>query len=99
MCYGNREQVSSIVRRYVQEEGGVNWISGREFWEFISDDPQCLEQIYDITDEVGRTFKDPRGQSLFEVVEAKIKELIKEFEKTYGQSGSEMWKNLLEGNS
>lgn len=48
MCYGNREQVSSIVRRYVQEEGGVNWISGREFWEFISDDPQCLEQIYDI---------------------------------------------------
>lgn len=29
MCYGNREQVSSIVRKYVQEKGGVDWISGK----------------------------------------------------------------------
>ncbi|MCL4458819.1 MAG: hypothetical protein M1136_04195 [Chloroflexi bacterium] len=99
MCYGGKAQVSSIVRKYVQEEGGVDWISGREFWGFISDDPQCLEQIYDIAAEVGRIFKDPKGQSLSEVIEAKIHELTREFEGIYGKSGSGMWKNLLENNS
>ncbi len=99
MCYGSKEQVSTIVRRYVQEEGGVDWISGREFWEFISDDPQCLEQIYEIADEVGKTFKDPKGQSLSEVIEAKFHELTSEFEKIYGKCGNEMWKNLLEKNT
>jgi hypothetical protein len=99
MCYGNKARVSSIVRKYVQEEGGVDWISGREFWEFVSDDPQCLEKIYKIAADVGRTFKDPKGNSLSEVIEGKIQELTKEFEKIYGKSGSSMWRQLLEGNS
>jgi len=99
MCYGSKARVSSIVRKYVQEEGGVDWISGREFWKFISDDPDCLEQIYDIAAEVGRTFKDPKGQSLSEVINTKIHELTKEFERTYGKSGSKMWKILLKKNS
>jgi hypothetical protein len=99
MCYGSRAKVSSIVRKYVQEEGGVDWISGREFWEFISDDPRCLEEIYGIAAKVGKEFKDPKGQSLSEIINTKIEELTKEFEKIYGKSGSDMWKNLLEGNS
>lgn len=99
MCYGNETRVSSIVKKYVQEEGGVDWISGRKFWEFISDDPQCLEQIYEIAGEVGRTFTDPKGQSLSEVIEMKIHDLTQEFERIYGKSGSDMWKNLLENNS
>jgi len=37
MCYGSKQQVSNIVRQYVEQEGGINWLSGREFWEFISD--------------------------------------------------------------
>ncbi|MBT9147687.1 MAG: hypothetical protein DDT32_01452 [Syntrophomonadaceae bacterium] len=99
MCYGSKARVSSIVRKYVQEEGGVDWVSGREFWEFISDDPQCLEEIYKIAAEVGRGFKDPKGQSLSEVIKAKTQELTKEFEKVYGRGGSDMWKNLLQDNS
>jgi len=99
MCYGSKAQVSSIVRKYVQEEGGIDWISGREFWQFISDDPQCLEEIYEIATEVGRTFKDPKGESLSEVIEKKIDELVKEFETKYGKSGKTMWKKLLEDNS
>jgi len=99
MCYGSKTRVSSIVRKYVQEEGGIDWISGREFWEFISDDPQCLDEIYKIVAEIGRKFKDPKGQSLSEVIEAKIQQLTKEFEKIYGKSGNKMWKKLLEDNS
>jgi hypothetical protein len=73
MCYGNKAQVSGIVKKYVQQKGGVDWISGREFWGFIADDLQCFQQIFEIANEVGRTFKDPHGQSLSEVVEAKIR--------------------------
>ena len=99
MCYGSKEQVSSIVKKYVQEEGGIDWITGREFWEFISGNPKCLEEIYEIAGEIGRTFKDSQGQSLSEVIENKIQELTKEFEKIYGKSGKNMWKKLLENNS
>ncbi|MDI6689563.1 MAG: PmeII family type II restriction endonuclease [Actinomycetota bacterium] len=99
MCYGSNARVSSIVRKYVEEEGGVDWISGKEFWEFISDDPQCLEEIYEIAADIGRTFKDGSGQSLSEVIEAKIQELTKGFEENYGKGGSSMWKKLLEDNS
>jgi hypothetical protein len=99
MCYGSKVQVSSIVRKYVQEDGGVDWISGKEFWEFISDDPQCVEEIYEIAAEVGRTFKDQKGQFLFEVIKEKIDELTNEFEKKYGKSGDTMWKRLLKDNS
>lgn len=99
MCYGNKTRVSSIVKKYVQEEGGVDWISGKEFWEFISDDPQCVEEIYEIAAEVGRTFKDSKGRSLSQVIEDKIQQLTKEFEKIYGKSGNKMWEKLLEDNS
>lgn len=99
MCYGSREQVSSVVRKYVQEEGGVDWISGEEFWKFISDDPQCIDKIYKIAANVGKTFRDPRGQSLSEIIEAKIQELTIQFEGLYGRSGQTMWENLLRCNS
>lgn len=99
MCYGSREQVSSIVRKYVYDEGGVNWLSGREFWEFISDDPHCIDEIYQIAAEVGKGFKGPDGQSLSEALESKIEELTAQFEALYGKSGDAMWDSLLEYNS
>lgn len=99
MCYGTKEQVSSIVRQYVQNEGGVDWISGREFWAFISDEPDCIEEIYAIAAEVGDTFRNEQGHSLSQILEAKIDELTKEFEQLYGQTAENMWKNLLDRNS
>lgn len=99
MCYGSKEQVSSIVRQYVQNEGGVDWITGREFWEFISDEPDCIEEVYAIAAEVGGTFRNEQGHSLSEILEAKIDELTIEFERLYGPPGEDMWKNLLDRNS
>lgn len=99
MCYGSKAQVSSIVRKYVQEEGGIDWLSGKEFWEFISDDPHCLEEIYEIAAEIDGTFKDPKGQTLSEIIDDKIQELTKEFEEIYGKCGRSMWEKLLENNS
>jgi len=99
MCYGSSEQVSNIVRQYVEQEGGINWITGREFWEFISDDPNCINEIYEIAAEVGEEFRDAQGQTLSEILDTKIEELRKQFEELYGKSGSLMWENLLKHNS
>ncbi len=95
MCYGTREQVMSTVKKY----SDVDWLIGSEFWEFISDDPTCLDEIYAIAGEVGRTFRDAHGQRLSEILEDKIVELAREFESLYGAGGSAMWENLLDKNS
>lgn len=95
MCYGTREQVMSTVKKY----SDVDWLAGREFWGFISDEPDCIDEIYAIAGEIGETFTDVHGQTLSEILEAKIAELRGEFELLYGESGSMMWKNLLDKNS
>lgn len=99
MCYGSEEQVSSIVKQYVEEEGGIRWLSGREFWEFISDDPNCIDEIYDIAKEVGDTFKDPAGMTLSDILHAKVEELKPQFERAYGADENTMWRELLKFNS
>jgi hypothetical protein len=95
MCYGTREQVMSTVKKY----SDVDWLIGREFWEFIADEPTCIDEIYAIAGEVGNTFKDAHGQTLAEILEDKITELQQEFEACYGVCGFELWKNLLNKNS
>jgi len=99
MCYGTREQVSSIVRKYIGEEGSIDWLAGREFWEFISGDLHCVDEIYAIAAEVGETFRDPQGQTLAEILEGKLDELEREFQALYGAGGEPMWRNLLERNT
>ncbi len=99
MCYGNKQQVSSIVKKYVEKEGGINWLTGREFWGFISDDPNCIEEIYKIAAQVGEEFRDIKGQTLSEILNAKIRELQRQFEELYGKSGDSMWENLLKHNA
>ncbi|RLC67879.1 MAG: hypothetical protein DRI48_01130 [Chloroflexi bacterium] len=95
MCYGNEEQVSSIVRRYVN----VDYLIGREFWEFISGEADCIDQIYEIAAEVSCTFRDEKGRTLTQALDDKADDLASEFEQLYAASGSEMWQSLLDRNS
>ena len=99
MCYGNREQVSGIVRQYVEKEGGIDWLAGREFWRFISDDPHCVDEIYQLVADASQNFRDDQGMTLAQIIKAKVQELEKEFTKMYGERGDEMWRKLLEHNS
>ena len=99
MCYGSKQQVSGIVRKYVEQEGGISWLTGREFWEFISNDPHCIDEIYEIAAEASEDFRDAQGQTLPEILDTKIEELTGQFEKLYGESSSLMWENLLKRNS
>lgn len=95
MCYGTREQVMSTVKKY----SDVDWLVGREFWKFISDDDSCIAEIYDLAKQVGDTFRDAKGENLSEILDSKTRELAEEFVKRYGRGGAEMWKKLLDGNS
>ncbi len=95
MTYGNERQVSSVIRQYME----VDWRIGREFWEFISDEPDCMDEIYAIAGEVGDTFETDEGYTLAEVVEQKLEALASEFEAQYGATLNEVWENLLEKNS
>jgi len=99
MCYGHKKQVSSIVKKYVSEEGGINWITGKEFWEFITNDPQAIFEIYELAAQAGSSFKDKTGLSLYEVLENKIAILAREFEEKYCADGKIMWQKILEDNS
>jgi hypothetical protein len=99
MCYGSKQQVSSIVRRYVEQEGGIDWVSGREFWEFISDDPACIDEIYELVAVAAEGFRDFYSQTLSEILCDKIEHLHGQFVELYGDGGEAMWENLLKHNS
>ena len=96
-AYGSTAQVSNVVKKYV-EGRGVQVLAGREFWEFISDEPGCIDEVYSIAAEVARDFRDEKGQSLQDVLKETEERLVREFEDQYG-SGTQMWKTLLDRNS
>lgn len=96
MAYGKPEQISSIVNMYLDAD---QKFIGAGFWEFISDDSNCMKEIYAVAGEVGEAFRDSRGQTLGEVLEEKLEELVSEFESTYGTGGTVLWNNLLKDNS
>ena len=99
MCYGSKQQVSNIVKKYVRREGGVDWVIGRDFWEFISGDLGCIDEIFQIIGEVGDNFQDEKGQSLREIIAEKTEELTEQFIETYGTATESIWDKLLERNS
>lgn len=92
MTYGRRDRVSSIVQRYSQ----VDWLIGREFWAFISDDPDCAKEIYKIAEEVTQSVPDG-GRSYRDRYKAKVREVADEIRRRYGD-GPEMWGRLFEDN-
>lgn len=95
MCYGRPDQVSDIIRKYV----GVDVIAGKEFWKFISDDPNCIDEIYEIAGEVGASCEVEPGKTLKDLLDGKLLELEQEFVTFYGAGGDSMWKEILRRNS
>ena len=93
MCYGNEEAVSAIVKTYMAD---VKRLVGREFWEFISGDPNCRKKILIIAKELGDNYKDKKGNSLNELIERKIKYVEKELKKLYEGDQKTFWKNIME---
>lgn len=95
MTYGKRGRVNSIIQRYSH----VSWLMGREFWEYISDDPDCARRVFEIACEVAENFR-PTGVTLSyrQLKLPKMKEIADAIRARYGADEETMWKNLFEDN-
>jgi hypothetical protein len=82
VCYARPEQISPIAKAELVSRG-VGLKVGREFWEFISGDPGCLDELLELAGEQagGET---SAGVRFADLVEAKAQELAAAFEARFG---------------
>jgi hypothetical protein len=97
ITYGDASRANSFTRRLMDR---FQVLFGRDFWAFISDDPDCMNEIYRISIRVATTYKPtyrgrPVGKSLQQLLDDKIDEITHQWEATYGSFGPQMWENLL----
>jgi hypothetical protein len=98
VCYARPEQISGIVKGQLQR-AGVGLRVGRDFWEFISGDPQCLNELLALAGEAAG--EAPPGEASFaDRVERKLESLVGEFRERYGQAlDDRAWERFLADNS
>jgi hypothetical protein len=95
ICYARPEQISPIVKAETQARG-VELKIGREFWEFVSGDPACLDEILELAGEAGDAVEATFGGA----VDKKHKELVAEFSARYGATlDKTAWAKFLSDNS
>lgn len=94
ITYGKADRVSGITQQYLN----FDFEAGRDFWEFISNDPECYKKLWYLTISIAENFEDRGGITLKELIEMKREELTDQFLTKYGQSGERMWNNFLEEN-
>lgn len=94
ITYGKSDCVSSVTQNYLSFDFKI----GREFWEFISDDPDCYKKLWNLTISIAESFEDKSGLTLRELIEVKREELTKQFISKYGESGESMWNRFLQEN-
>jgi hypothetical protein len=94
ITYGKADRVSGITQQYLS----FDFEAGRDFWEFISNDPECYKKLWYLTISIAENFEDRGGVTLKELIEMKRKELTTQFVSKYGNSGERMWNNFLEEN-
>ena len=95
VCYARPEQISPIAKGQLQARG-VDLKVGREFWEFVSGDPKCLDEVLEIAGEAG----DAVEATMTAAIDEKLAELVKEFSARYGATlDSSAWTKFLADNS
>lgn len=92
ICYGNKEHLGNIVKSKLKN---VKILIGKEFWEFISNDPNCEQNIIDIAEDIGVNYHNKDGHSLASITEIKIKSITKELERMYTDNEGTFWSNIL----
>lgn len=99
VCYARPEQISGIAKKELVSRG-VALKVGREFWEFISGDPNCMAEVLELA---GEAADEPvaGGESFAERVERKAQELAADFQARYGRDldDAQTWARFLADNS
>jgi type II restriction endonuclease EcoO109I-like protein len=98
VCYGRPDQISGIAHREMQARG-VGLLIGREFWEFIGDDPATMADVLELAG-VAAAELEAGDETYGDRVERKLAELIEEFKRRYGDELNEdAWTRFLSDNS
>jgi len=92
ICYGNEQVLSSIVKKEMSE---IKYYVGRDFWNFISGNKNCRDEIITIVQETGDSFEDRDGNSIKKMRESKITQIERDLRKMFGEKPEEFWKNVL----
>ena len=93
MCYGNEDAISEIVKKYMTD---VDILIGKDFWEFLSDDPNCQKKILQIAGDLDNNYKDKKGNTVKEISKRKIEYVEEELKKLFGADEKIFWKKILE---
>ncbi|ARW37659.1 hypothetical protein BUN12_3663 [Bacillus amyloliquefaciens] len=94
ITYGKADRVSGVTQKYL----AFDFEAGRDFWEFISNDPICYKKLWYLTISIAENYEDRGGLTLKELIEMKREELTAQFLLKYGEAGEDMWNNFLEEN-
>ena len=94
MTYGKRDRVSSIIQKYSQ----INWLIGKEFWEFISDDPHFARTLFEIVQDISDNYIPDGGLPFHQRYAQKVDELTRQIQQKYGDGGPEMWEKIFQDN-
>jgi hypothetical protein len=94
ITYSTRARVSNIIKQYSQ----IDWLIGREFWTFISDDSATAFEIFNLIEEISDAPKNEGAETYASLLERKIDEITNQLREKYGDSGNEMWNKMLEDN-
>jgi hypothetical protein len=98
VCYARPEQISGIAHRELQR-AGVGLKVGREFWEFISGDPNCMSEVLELAGRAAQGHV-ASGQPFSARVDAKVVELAQDFSNRYGPVlNTPTWTRFLADNS
>lgn len=98
VCYARPDQISQIVRGQL-EQRGVGLRVGRDFWEFISGDRGCLDELLELASATADEAA-PGELSFAERVDVKLAQLTDGFCERYGNDlTDETWRRFLADNS
>tara|TARA_Y100001936_G_scaffold178061_1_gene174774 strand:- start:264 stop:977 length:714 start_codon:yes stop_codon:yes gene_type:complete len=92
MCYGNNDVVSNVVKTEFKE---IKYLAGRDFWEFISGDSKCRDEVLEVIYETANKFQDSEKRNIQRIKEKKIKEIEDVLRYNYGRDKNKFWKKLF----
>ena len=92
MCYGDNKAVSNIVKVTLK---GMQYYTGRKFWEFISGEERCRDEILKIIEKAADDFQDVENKSILSITNKKIGSIEKRLCDVYGKDEKKFWKNLF----
>lgn len=93
IIYGDASRANSFTRSLMNR---FQVLFGKDFWTFISDDQDCMGDIYQLSIRVAKSYRPPQAKAtLKQLVDNKIDEITHQWEATYGPFDSQMWDNLL----